>query len=540
MENYIRAFLTIVRYLLPVLSVLLLFSCGLGLLNKKKRSYRVSLLSDDMKETPVEDGEFTLGSGEDCDIIMDGLEENHCVISVCGKDFAIRPIFKAKIGINKHSVKNETEFYPDDIISAGDRQFSLRIKAQRKRDGDSNSFLKAVALGCLSLLQFFIMLSLMFAFPQKAMAIAAVFVFLLVFFWLYLIITKFKGTFIEIPVMFLLSIGMLVVSHNEVGVMIKQLVCLTIGFIGAVVLCKILSVPKRALNLRFSAFVCGIVLFSVNMVFGVIYNGAQNWLNIAGFSFQPSELIKVILVFISGASVEKLGSIKDSIFFIAFSVFCLVSLAYLSDFGTALIYGVVLITVIAIRFCSVKLLALLGGAAVIMGTVVMLAFPYVAKRIFSFGQAWQNAADSGYQQTRAMIATASGGLFGVGAGNGTLIKVSAADTDIVFGLISEELGIIVSLCALSCFAIFTLYAIKVLLSAKSTYYGVTACAAAILLLIQASLNVFGSLDMLPFTGVTLPFISNGGSSLISCIMLTAFLRTPLVMSYSKAERGHKK
>ena len=293
---------------------------------------------------------------------------------------------------------------------------------------------------------------------------------------------------------------------------------------------------KRAIKLRFIAFILGATLFGENLLFGVIYNGAQNWINIGGFSFQPSEFIKVALVFICGASVEKLSSIKDIFLFIVFSLFCLGSLFYLSDFGTALIYAIVFFTVVAIRICSVKLIAILSAFAFAVGGAVMIFFPYVAKRIFSFGKAFENAYDSGYQQTRAMIATASGGLFGVGGGRGTLINVSAADTDIVFGLISEEFGLIISLCVMSVFIVFVLYSIRVLTNSKSTYYSVTACATSVLLLTQTALNVFGTLDMLPFTGVTLPFISNGGSSLISCLVLTAFLRTPLILSNGGASK----
>ncbi len=542
MAEYIRGFLAIVRYLLPILSVLLVTLCALGLLSKRRKTYKRVLLSDDMTEQIISDGELLVGSGEDCDIIIDGLEEKHCVISVCGKAFSVRPFGKAKIGVNKRSVKNETAFAPDDIISAGDREFSLRIKSSRKKEKENGNIYKAAALCCLTLIQFFMMLSLMFAFPSKGAVIGGVYALLIISEWVYLLITKFAGAFIEIPVMFLIGIGMSVVAHKDTSIMLKQIICAVIGIIGAVILSKIIMSSKRAIALRSIAFIAGIALFSVNMVFGVIYNGAQNWLNIAGFSFQPSELIKVILIFICGTSVEKLSSIRDSIFFAVFSVFCLASLFYLSDFGTALIYAVVLFTVLALRFCSFKLLAVLGGAAVTLGGAVMLIFPYVAKRIFSFGQAWANASDSGYQQTRAMIATASGGLFGVGGGNGTLIKVSAADTDIVFGLISEEWGLIVSFTVLFCFVLFTLYAIKVLSTSRSAYYGLTSCAAAVLLLVQTALNVFGSLDMLPFTGVTLPFISNGGSSLISCLALTAFLRTPLVLENSgfKTERRREK
>lgn len=539
MENYIRGFIAIVRYLIPILSVLVVCLCGMGLLAKPRNFRKRVILFDDMSELPLYDGELLLGSGEECDFIVDGLEEKHCVISVFGKQLSIRPLGKAKIAVDSHPVKNQTNFEAENIISAGNRQFSIRIKNGRRKIREYGKLFKSAALCGLTLIQFFMALSLMFAFPVKAMAILAVFGIIIVGEWAYLFITKFSGAFIEIPVMFLLSLGISVVAHKDTGVMIKQMICAAVGIIGAVILSKIIISAKRAIALRSIAFLAGVALFLVNTVFGVIYNGAQNWLNIAGFSFQPSELIKVILIFICGTSVEKLSSIKDSVLFVVFSFFCLVSLAYLSDFGTSLIYAVVFFTVLALRFCSVKLLAILGGAAAVLGGAVMLLFPYVAKRIFSFGQAWANAADSGYQQTRTMIATASGGFFGVGGGNGTLIKVSAADTDIVFGLISEEWGLIVSLCAISCFIIFTLYAIKVLETSKSTYYGITSCAAAVLLLVQAALNIFGSLDMLPFTGVTLPFISNGGSSLISCLMLIAFLRTPLALENS-CERGHKK
>ena len=529
MAEYIRGFIAIVRYLIPILSVLLVAVCGIGLLSKRRKSYKRVVLCDDMTEQSITDGEFIVGSDDDCDIVMDGIAEKHCVISVCGRAFSIRPLGKAKIGVNRHSVKTDTPFAPDDIISAGNREFSLRIKSSNKKETENSNIYKAASVCSLTLIQFFMMLSLMFAFPQKGTAVCGIFLLLMLGEWVYLIITKFAGAFIEVPVMFLLTVGMTVVAHRDVSVMLKQDICAAGGAAGAIVLSRVLMSAKRAIALRSIAFIVGIALFGMNMVFGVIYNGAQNWINIAGFSFQPSEFIKVILVFICGTGVEKLNSVKDSIMFCVFAVFCLGSLAYLSDFGTALIYALVVFTVLALRFCSAKLLLILGGAAALMGGAVMLIFPYVAKRIFSFGQAWANAADSGYQQTRAMIATASGGLFGVGGGNGKLIKVSAADTDIVFGLISEEWGLIVSMCTLFCFVLFTLYAIKVLQTSRSTYYALTSCAAAVLLLAQAALNVFGSLDMLPFTGVTLPFISNGGSSVISCLMLTAFFRTPLVL-----------
>ena len=530
MENYIRAFFTIVRFLIPIFSVILVFCCANGLLYKRKSGYKVVLLTDDMKEKELGDGEYIVGSDSDCDIVMDKTEEKHIVISVSGKNFSLRPLFKNKVGINKHSVKEEVSFLPDDILSVGDREFSLRIKNNRRKTIFDGRLYKAASLCCLTLIQFFVALSLCFAFYDRIIIVGSVFATLIFGEWLYFVLTKFKGAFVEIPVLFLVTLGLSVAAHRGTSALIKQFICLVLGVIGALILSKIIISSKRALNLRFIVFVLGGVLFGANLFFGVIYNGAQNWLSIGGFTFQPSEFIKIALIFISGASVEKLSSIKDIFLFAVFSVFCLGSLFYLSDFGTALIYAVVFFTVISIRLCSVKLIAVLSALAVVCGGAIMILFPYVAKRIFSFGKAFENAYDSGYQQTRAMIALASGGLFGVGGGKGTLIKVAAADTDIVYGLISEEFGLIVSLCALAVFIIFVLYSIRVLTSSKSTYYSITACATSVLLLAQTALNVFGTLDMLPFTGVTLPFISNGGSSLLSCLVLTAFLRTPLILS----------
>ncbi len=530
MENYIRAFFTIVRYLLPIFSVILVFCCASGLLSKKKKCYKVVLLTDDMVETEIGDGEYIVGSGDDCDIKLDKTDEQHMVISVSGKNFSLRPLFKNKVAINKHSVKEETIFAPDDILNANERQFSLRVKNNRGRNLFDGKLYKAASLCSLTLIQFFIALSLCFSFYNNLLIIGVVFGALIFLEWIYFAFTKFRGAFVEIPVLFLVTIGLSVASHRGTNALIKQFICLIVGVFGALIIGKIIISSKRAINLRFIAFMLGGILFGINLFFGVIYNGAQNWLNIGGISVQPSEFIKVALIFISGASVEKLSSIKDITLFGVFSIFCLGSLFYLSDFGTALIYAVVFFAVISIRLCSVKIIAVLSALAVLCGGAVTILFPYVAKRVFSFGKAFENAYDSGYQQTRAMIATASGGLFGVGAGKGTLIKVAAADTDIVFGLISEEFGLIISLCVLSVFVIFVLYSIRVLTTSKSTYYSVTASATAVLLLMQTALNVFGTLDMLPFTGVTLPFISNGGSSLLSCLVLTAFLRTPLIVS----------
>ncbi|MEE0203829.1 MAG: FtsW/RodA/SpoVE family cell cycle protein, partial [Oscillospiraceae bacterium] len=137
---------------------------------------------------------------------------------------------------------------------------------------------------------------------------------------------------------------------------------------------------------------------------------------------------------------------------------------------------------------------------------------------------WADPYGAGYQQTRTLAAAASGGLFGHGAGQGWLKNIVAANTDMVFGVICEEFGLLIAVSAVLSILILALFAFRSAAHGRSTYYVIAACAAASLMVAQLSLNVFGSLDILPFTGVTFPFVSKGGTSLLSCWMLLAFIK----------------
>ena len=124
-----------------------------------------------------------------------------------------------------------------------------------------------------------------------------------------------------------------------------------------------------------------------------------------------------------------------------------------------------------------------------------------------------------------MSATAAGGLFGRGAGAGWLKNIFAANTDMVFAMICEELGLIIALCSIAAILVLAFFAVRSASRSRSAFYSIAACATVSMLLVQLALNVFGSLDLLPFTGVTFPFVSRGGTSLISCWMLMAFIKS---------------
>ena len=131
---------------------------------------------------------------------------------------------------------------------------------------------------------------------------------------------------------------------------------------------------------------------------------------------------------------------------------------------------------------------------------------------------------TGVPGSSPVSAAASGGLFGRGAGQGWLKDIFAAETDMVFAVVSEELGLIIAVLAMFAVIALALFAVRNAAQGRSTFYVIAGCAAVSMMMVQMGLNVFGSLDILPFTGVTFPFVSKGGTSLVSCWMLLAFVK----------------
>jgi len=175
----------------------------------------------------------------------------------------------------------------------------------------------------------------------------------------------------------------------------------------------------------------------------------------------------------------------------------------------------------------------------VFGAFLIVKFkPYVAQRFSSWHHVWELANESGYQQTRVLSYSASGGLFGVGLGNGRLKEVFASTSDLVFGMVCEELGLLLALVVVLSIALLMFYARSDVTRSRSTFYSISACAAAGMMLFQVCLNSFGATDVLPMTGVTLPFISEGGSSMVAVWGLLAFIKASDERTY--AARRKKK
>ena len=135
-------------------------------------------------------------------------------------------------------------------------------------------------------------------------------------------------------------------------------------------------------------------------------------------------------------------------------------------------------------------------------------------------------------QTRVLTYSASGGLFGVGVGSGHLKNIFAATGDLIWGMICEEMGLIVAVTVALIIAGFAFFARSQSTKSRSTFYSIASCAAATMLVFQAALHIFGTTDIFPLTGVTLPFVSHGGSSMISSFALLAFIKAADERTYA--------
>lgn len=338
------------------------------------------------------------------------------------------------------------------------------------------------------------------------------------------LILKRKGFEVELIAFLLTSIGLSITASVYPDKAIKQLVAVLIGIAGFVFLQWLLRDLKRVMALRIPAAIIGVAVLIFTLAFASFTNGAKNWLYIGGISIQPSEIVKAIFIFVGAATLEKLQSNKSLTKYIIFAFACVGCLFLMSDFGTALIFFFTFIVISFMRSGDIRTLFLVCTVVLMGGLLVLLFRPYVANRFAAYGHVWEYFDTSGYQQTRTMIYSASGGLFGVGLGNGKLRDIFAATEDLVFGVVCEEFGMIMAGAILLSYVALLVYSIRHSKYARSSFYAIAACAAAALMLFQAALNVFGVNDILPMTGVTLPFISRGGSSVIACWLLLAFIK----------------
>ena len=351
----------------------------------------------------------------------------------------------------------------------------------------------------------------------------------ILFEWAYLffahIVTEKSNFQLDIIALFLSGIGLLICGTRGAQSALNQFIAIVLGIAVYTVVLIVIKNPDVAMFLRSPIAVAAVLALAATRVIAKETNGAFNWINIGSFSLQPAELVKIAFVYVGAATLDKLQNTRSLTKYIIFAFGCIGMLFLMRDFGAALIFFFSFIIMAFMRSGDIRTLILICAAALIGAFMIIYFKPYVANRFSEYRHIWDDMLGKGYQQTRALIYSASGGLFGIGIGEGWMRKVFAATTDCVFALVCEEMGMIIGFSIIICFLLIGVYAVKGAMHASSTFYAIAAVAAAGMIIFQAALNVFGVTDLLPLTGVTLPFISRGGSSLMCVWGLLAFIKS---------------
>ena len=425
-----------------------------------------------------------------------------------------------------------------DTLRSGHTEFTLLpISLEEKKNNlemrldDTRLMSQGPSMAALTLFQILTFLQLwMVKGDEYSMPLMTAFGGLFVIEWIYVLavrISKRRGLEMEVMAFFLCTLSLAVIASKDPGDLVKQTIAIGIGVVAMFILCLFLSDLDRSKQIRIFLIVVAAGLLVVNLVFSTYTNGAKNWLSIGGVSFQPSELVKVVFVWVGAGTLDELFRKKNLYLYLAFSLFCLAALALMGDFGTALIFFVTYLVISFLRSGEISQLLLLVGAAGAGGFIILKFRPYIATRFATWTHVWEPdfINNGGYQQTRTLTASASGGLLGTGAGSGWLAREFAADTDTVFGMLIEEWGLIIACFAVLSIVTLAFFAVRSITSGRSAFYTIAACGAMSMFVFQTMLNIFGCTDILPFTGVTFPFVSNGGTSMIVSWALLAFLKS---------------
>ena len=541
MESLREYAMTTAKYGLIILSLAIIVRCIRSMLNERYEPELWGYIRRGRDKLPVLHWENIIGSSRFSDIQVDmpGISRVHAVLTRSDRGvWRLYDIF-SKGGVWVKGVKvgvNGAELRSSDVINLGGTVMRFdpvnteqreALEEYRTRAGQSVS--PAITLFELTLFQVFLLLEHLFSAESEYIGdIALAFAGLMCLQWLCYYSMRFigrSGFEVETLAFYLSSLGMSVAASSTPEDMYKQLLLTFVGvglfLIGGWWLRNL----RRTSAMRIPVAVLALALLGVNVATSDAVFGARNWLEFGGYSFQPSEFVKALYIYVGASTLDKLYRTRNLYSFIIFSAVCVIALALIGDFGTALIFFISFLVISFMRSGSIATVLLAVTGAGLAGFLAISVKPYIAQRFATWGHVWEDVYDTGYQQTRALSAAASGGIFGKGAGGGWLKSIFAANTDMVFAMVCEELGLIVGICMVLAVLTLAFFAVRSARNGRSSYYSIAACAAMSMLLVQLALNVFGSLDILPFTGVTFPFVSRGGSSLLACWMMMAYVKS---------------
>ena len=545
MDTMTEYLLTGTKYLMILLSVIILIRCLRSMFSVRYDPEVWGYMRVGNERIPVNHWENLIGRSRSADIRVDreGVSRVHAVLTRSDHGvWTIYDIFsKGGVWVNGERADDNGLTVEDgdainlagNVVRFYDTTPEKRQKLEEKREAAGLAVSPALTLFDLTLFELLLLAQYVYSAAREnlfpiALAFGTLILLQLCCYNAMRLMGR-SGFEVETLAFYLTALGLAVAASSTPEDMYKQILLILVSVLLFLFGGWWLRSLKRSAVMRTPVAVLALALMFglIGFADDFIKVKKKRNLGLTGLQklvLQPSELVKVAYIYVGASTLDRLYRRRNLYSYIAFSAACVIALALIGDFGTALIFFATFLVISFMRSGSIATVILAVTGAGLAGFLAVSVKPYIAQRFANWGHVWEDIYNTGFQQTRAMSAAASGALFGKGAGSGWLHNVFAANTDMVFAMICEEQGLIIALCSIAAILVLAFFAVRSASRSRSAFYSIAACATVSMLLVQLSLNVFGSLDILPFTGVTFPFVSRGGTSLLSCWMLMAFIK----------------
>lgn len=284
----------------------------------------------------------------------------------------------------------------------------------------------------------------------------------------------------------------------------------------------------------------GIIMLAVVLFWGVESYGATNWIRIKGISFQPSEFVKILFVFCFASLLSKKRDFKYIAGVTALAAVHVIILVGEKDLGGALIYFLTYLMMLYVATANTLYLLAGIGSGTVAAMLAYRVFSHVRVRVLAWKDPWGLIDKEGYQVTQSLFAIGTGGWFGMGLTKGRPTSIPVADSDFIFSAISEELGGFFALClVLICLNYFIL-TINMAMRFENLFYKLISLGFGVMYAFQVFLSLGGVTKLIPSTGVTLPFVSYGGSSVLSSVIMFSVIQGLYVLSQDRNEDGKRR
>jgi len=336
---------------------------------------------------------------------------------------------------------------------------------------------------------------------------------------------------------FLIMLGLVVQYRIGAEIASKQLLMFAIGFVMLVLCMLLMRRPEFFRKISWLLMLGSIAILAVLFVIGDEQYGAKNWISIGSMSFQPSEFVKVALVFVLAHFLTNNIRVRALLPMILFVGAAVILLVMERDLGAAVLIAGTFLIVFYVATGNKRMtgLGLLIGAGGAVASYHL--FDHVKARVAIWKNPWATYSTSGYQIAQGLMAIASGGLWGVGLAMGSPKLIPAYHTDYIFAVICEEFGIIAGVAVIAFYLVFIVRGALIALNAGDRFNMLVAFGCTVLITLQSFIIIAGVIKLIPLTGITMPFVSYGGSSMISCMMLLGILEGVAVQNGTALEES---